>query len=183
MENLTIEALQEKLKELIGKEFKEGFSYSVYSIVRQFLIDNHYDTDYRRENKKGANLSYHSERYTVYFYWCGECFLRIEVRRRKGETHSRPYWNGGDYTDYYMKGFDITTPNVPETNIEEALKQANKEALEKEIDYDIRLNQAVEAFKMVMKKFGMDKWRARDLFEFTIGRAYYDVLKKIDPEK
>jgi hypothetical protein len=183
MENLTNKELKERLKELIGKDYKDSCHYDVAVIVKKLLKENHWDCDYVRQGARTKNLSYTSDKFKTLFCWCGEFFMSIEIKRKKGETHHRSYYNGGSYTDYTIKDFEIFCPFVSSNEIEDSIKSANDRALKDKKEYEARVEQAVEAFKMVMEKFGMDKWRARDLFEFTVGRAYYDVLKKIDPEK
>ena len=169
---------------LKAEQYGQAGPYSWYLTLRSSIKNLGYDEDFinkhigYHQDRFSVDITYHADdKYPASILQNSRTILRIDGKRKKGETHRNWY---GEYTDYVWKDFVVTlytnTTEPTEANLQDWLirlvNQAEESAKKKN---DI----VYEAYKVLRDAFpDMDEYSLNDIIErvkanrYTLGTRY-----------
>lgn len=163
--DFTTEQIKERLNVLVGQK---NDHYEISKIIRTIFVEalevpekliwGHFTWS--------TSNCYHQ---TLYFNWNGYRVVRIEYKKKKGDTHWS--WYGGSSTDYTFKSFEVFFYDEAKT-ILEGIKRCN--------DLSAKSNQHEEKVYSLIKKIYK---HIRDTFDEEIKESetsLWSVITELD---
>ena len=161
------EITEKYIKDELNKKYQNqkvgygnsGIEWEVAKIVRNFY-NNQKDYTIRTDTN-----------WSCYVCYKGYSFMRVDTRRKKGQTHNS-WW--GSSADYTYKDFDVKFLGCC-LNMQKFREDIDAQEAQKEMDKLGDTLKAKDLYEYAMREFALSKEEARKLIAFA-SKEYYTIM-------
>ena len=161
------EITEKYIKDELNKKYqnqKVGYGNSTIEWEVAKIVRNFYNNQKDYTTRTDTNWS-------CYVCYKGYSFMRVDTRRKKGQSHYS-YW--GSNTDYYYKDFDVKFLTHC-LDMQKFREDVDAQQAQKEMDKLGDTLRAKELYEYAMREFALTKEEARKLVAFA-SKEYYTIM-------